>query len=354
MSIQELILPAEASDPHWRSYIALHNELYAEHLGTDEWAETPEAALAGALADTEHNTRRFLAFAGDVAVGWAVLQVNVVDSPMAASVSVFVTATHRRRGIGTALAGRLAAAVPPRMERLNAWVITPLVDTDVLGSPTGAGAVQASHPGVRMALKYGFRLGLVERVSRYDFSRPLADPHHVAAQARAVAGGDYDVVGWQGPTPEEYLGDVARLMEQMATDAPAGQTTVVEAKWDAQRVRDRDRRISVQETMFTTVAIHRESGRAVGLTELVVKNDPTSGVVDQWDTIVLREHRGRRLGCWLKAANVLQLRQAVPGATAIITFNAEENGPMLAVNEALGFHAIGAEGAFERKLRETS
>lgn len=351
MNIHEVIVPADAGDIHWRNYVHLNNEQNAEQLGTDEWAETPEVALAGVLADREHNTRRFLAMVDGVAVGYAVHQVNVVDSPMAAYVAVFVTPAHRGRGVGTALAEQLRAAVHPRMERLNTWVTTPLPGEQALPSPTGAGAVQADHPGVRMALKHGFRLGLVERISRYDFARPLADPREVEAEARGVAGGRYDVVTWQGPTPAEYQADVACLMEKMATDTPWGETTVVEAKWDEQRVRDRDQRVGASGTMFTTVAIHRDTGRAVGLTELVVPDDSTSGLVDQWDTIVLQEHRGHRLGWWLKATNVLALREAVPRASAIVTYNAEENRFMLAVNEALGFHAIGVEGAFERKLR---
>lgn len=351
MKIRELILPAEADHQDWRSWVALHNELSAELIGTDEWAETPEAALADAVVDTEHNSRRFLAVVDGAAVGYALIQVNVVDSPMAAAVDLFVSARHRGRGIGTALATQLAAAVHPRLERLNVWIMTPLPGADALASPTGAGAVRAEVPGVRMALKHGFRLGLVERVSRYDFARPGADPREVVEEARVAAAAKYDVVSWQGATPEEYLADVALLKEKMSTDTPSGETTSVAAKWDEQRVRDRDQRISVGATKFTTAAIHRESGRAVGLTELVVRNEATSGLVDQWDTVVLAEHRGHRLGWWLKAANVLQLRRAVPDATAVITFNAEENRYMLAVNEALGFEAIGAEGAFERRLR---
>ncbi|MBD4636278.1 GNAT family N-acetyltransferase, partial [Xanthomonas citri pv. citri] len=67
----------------------------------------------------------------------------------------------------------------------------------------------------------------------------------------------------------------------------------------------------------------------------------------QWDTIVLPEHRGHRLGMRVKAANLIAVRDALPGARAIITGNAEENRHMLDVNEALGFRPVLAEASME-------
>jgi GNAT superfamily N-acetyltransferase len=74
--------------------------------------------------------------------------------------------------------------------------------------------------------------------------------------------------------------------------------------------------------------------------------------VDQFDTIVLPEHRGHRLGMLVKAANLLQVRRAAPTATSIVTWNAAENRHMLAVNEALGFYPILISGGFEAALEE--
>ena len=43
----------------------------------------------------------------------------------------------------------------------------------------------------------------------------------------------------------------------------------------------------------------------------------------------------------LKAANLVWLEQVSPGHPSVITYNAEENRHMLAVNEALGFVRYG-------------
>jgi hypothetical protein len=86
-----------------------------------------------------------------------------------------------------------------------------------------------------------------------------------------------------------------------------------------------------------------------GFTRVSVPHD-TTRAVGQWDTIVLREHRGHRLGMLLKVANLQLLDEAGPGHPSVLTWNAEENRPMLAVNEAVGFVPIGYEGAWRKEL----
>ena len=49
----------------------------------------------------------------------------------------------------------------------------------------------------------------------------------------------------------------------------------------------------------------------------------------------------------VKAANLIAVREALPEARAIITWNAEENRHMLDVNEALGFRPVLAEASME-------
>ena len=133
----------------------------------------------------------------------------------------------------------------------------------------------------------------------------------------------------------------------MATDVPSGERTVVEQVWDAARVRRMDEQILTTGRLFRAVARHRATGRIVALSELVAPRSRPDGLIDQWDTIVLPEHRGHRLGMRVKAANLIAVRDALPGARAIITWNAEENRHMLDVNEALGFRPVLAEASME-------
>lgn len=350
MNIHELVLPADADDTHWQHYIELGNVQNREILGTTEWDEDPGASLRGAQSTTTFRVRRFLAYDDDTPIGYAVMRINLRDDPDAADLMLYTHPDHRRRGVGAALADALTGALHPRLTRLEVWITTPLVSEGVLPSPTGAGGVQSDHPGVKMALRYGFRLGLVERISRFDLQTPAATLEAHLRPAREAAGNDYRLIALEGPVPEEHLAGFARLKERMASDIPIGELTAVAEQWDEQRVQDYDADISSTMRPFRTVVVHEPTGQLVGVSELMVNATAPDHVVDQWDTVVLGEHRGRRLGMWMKAANILAVKAAVPQAPAIITWNAEENRHMLDVNEALGFVTIGVEGAFERKL----
>ena len=70
----------------------------------------------------------------------------------------------------------------------------------------------------------------------------------------------------------------------------------------------------------------------------------------QDDTLVLREHRGHALGMLLKLENLALLERDFPGHPSVITWNADENRHMLAVNEALGFTPMAYEGAWRLDL----
>jgi hypothetical protein len=60
----------------------------------------------------------------------------------------------------------------------------------------------------------------------------------------------------------------------------------------------------------------------------------------QWDTIVLRDHRGHRLGMLAKVINLRMLLREVPEARRVVAWNAESNTHMVAINDAIGFQPV--------------
>lgn len=345
--IHEFLLPETASDATWQAYARLIHAYNEELIGGPEWNIDPAGSLLNAKTDTDHTTRRFLATQGGEAVGWALAQVNHVDDPKTIDLFVGVAAQHRGQGIGRALAERLRSETAG-FERYTAWAMGPIPGPGdaVLTPSSGIGRVCAGSPAIRLATRYGMRVGQVERVSRYDFDKPLIDPAEALAEAKRHAA-DYELVVWEGPADDAMLAGLATLKQRMSTDAPAGDLTVVETVWDAGRMRRFEERLLLTSRLFRAAARHKETGTVVALNELVVERSNEDGFVDQWDTIVAPEHRGHRLGMLVKAANIVAVREATPQAPAIVTWNAEENRHMLAVNEALGFYPILVEAALE-------
>ena len=118
--------------------------------------------------------------------------------------------------------------------------------------------------------------------------------------------------------------------------------------WSAERFASKEALLlDAPMQLVTAAALHEPSGTLAGFTRLSAPNN-LAQAVGQWDTIVLREHRGHRLGMLLKVANLQLLDERAPGHPSVLTWNAEENRPMLAVNEAMGFTPTRYNGEWQK------
>jgi len=87
-------------------------------------------------------------------------------------------------------------------------------------------------------------------------------------------------------------------------------------------------------------ARHDDTGELAALTEVLVDpGDPGWGHLAV--TVVIRKHRGHRLGLLLKIAMMELLATTEPQLERIATWNAQSNEHMIAVNEALGYTVFG-------------
>src|SRR5690349_14980393 len=87
---------------------------------------------------------------------------------------------------------------------------------------------------------------------------------------------------------------------------------------------------------YIVLAIHEGSGAVAGLTEVVVPAQHPERA-DQYDTIVVRAHRGNGIDRAIKARMLLELRTAEPDLLEVQTWNAHANESMLKVNAELGY-----------------
>ncbi len=270
------------------------------------------------------------------AVAFGKVQLPLLDNLHYAQLELGVLPDYRRRGFGSRMLAELT-----ELARAAGRVTLNVESTWPIGRPS---------PVPDFAASQGFSAAL--RDWRNDLDLPpgslsgLLAP--IEAQARPA---DYQVQSWVDVLPEEWAEQRAVLSAQLAIDAPSGEQDIHPEVWDVERVQQSYAILRAQgRRIVESIAIHRGTGQAVGNTVLVIPEDPP-GLAFQWSTLVLRAHRGHRLGLALKAANLRSLRQHCPGVRRIVTWNAQENTPMLDINRRFGFVAVG-EGTQWQKLLE--
>lgn len=210
---------------------------------------------------------------------------------------------------------------------------------------TGSGGADPADPEVAEIVARGYALEQVYRVSIADV-RELPDLDERLAAARAAAPG-YALVAWDGPTPAPHRVGMRRMKEGMSRDAPGSGTLFEPEVWDDQRLTDFEAHVvDGGRSSRTVAAFDRTSGEMAGFTSIFVGS---GDLAVQHDTFVAAEHRGHGLGMTMKLANLVELRTHHPGHPRVSTWNAEENRPMLAVNEATGFRPVSYDGVWGRR-----
>jgi GNAT superfamily N-acetyltransferase len=258
---------------------------------------------------------------GSVA-GWYRLRLPDRENPDQANLDLVVHPAERRHGIGLALLRHAAS-------RAAAHRRTVL-----------CGMARNGSPGESFARSAGAEPGLAEVKRVQDLAQVGKDKlDQLRGPAERAAAG-YSLVSWIGPVPEEFIEQAAGVYGAMS-DAPQDPGTAPEV-WDARRVRERvnDLRPHFGMRDYTVAARHADTGEMAGLTEIAVDpEDPGWGY--QQFTVVTRKHRGHRLGLLLKIAMLQLLASTEPQLERIVTWNAQVNDHMIAVNEALGYTVTG-------------
>jgi GNAT superfamily N-acetyltransferase len=334
----------------YRRAVALRNAVEAAGYGTNDFASSAEEDLPS--WHRRHEPRRlYVAALPDVPgiVGRGFVETRLEDGWPVAWLAVQVLPEYRGRGIGTALAEAVEAdAREAGASRLLVYVVSPDAPGERLQAPTGSGSVPRGNAEVRFLLGRGFRLEQVERGSRLPLPLPTDDLARRLDDAVRASGTHYRLVQWVGGTPVDRREDMVNLLTRMSTDAPSAGLEEPRDEWTVERlVAQQESDSEAPVTSLTSAVEHVPSGGLVAFSELSASDD-VARPVWQEDTLVLREHRGHGLGLLVKLGNLLQLHTERPGHPSVVTFNAEENRHMLAINEQLGFVPVGYEGAWRK------
>ena len=159
----------------------------------------------------------------------------------------------------------------------------------------------------------------------------------------------YELLRIAGPTPPDLLDAVAELTGSI-NDAPQDDLDIEDEVFTAERVQAHERANEGRRTRwYRLVARHRDTGVLAGHSVVAVEAErPEIG--HQHDTSVVRAHRGHRLGLLLKTGMLRWLEEVEPQLRTVDTWNTESNGPMIAVNERLGYRVLGRALEFQRPL----
>ena len=350
-TIDELSVPPTldgAGADDFVTSIRVGNEIEAIGYGTPDLAYEPQEELPY-YHDSFNPHRLLLARVNGQIVGRGIYETHTGEEADTAWLSVEVLPGSRGRGIGTALTSRLEQiARDDGKAKTLAYAPIQQGGGEHITAPTGFGSVPAGDRDVRFLLAQGYRLEQVERVSRVEL--PIHDLDDQLAAAQDSSGADYRVHYWTGPCPPRWREDYVVLFTRMSTDAPTAGLEEPEDVWTVDRLIEADERLSLTPRLRMNASVeHVPSGQLVGFTVLSVPPQKAR-TVQQYATLVLREHRGHRLGMLLKVANLVHLARAAPGHPSVITFNAEENRHMLSVNESMGFEPIAYESAWRKDL----
>jgi len=246
-------------------------------------------------------------------------------------VGVTVDPDVRRTGIGRQLfelgAARVAAAGRS------------LVVSDCFDNPAARGfatAMGLSQAAVEMQRRQELRT--------LDWDRLDHEFRHAEQQAT-----DYELIRLFGATPEHLVSDVVGMTEAI-NDAPIDDWDVEDEVFSPARLRAweiaQDAR---QHRLYRVVARHRRTGVLAGHTLLGVDSE-RPWFSSQYDTSVVRTHRGHRLGLYLKIDMLRWLRTAEPQLRVLDTWNFASNDHMVAINELLGYRIVARAFGWQRQL----
>jgi ADP-ribose pyrophosphatase YjhB (NUDIX family)/GNAT superfamily N-acetyltransferase len=261
------------------------------------------------------------AFEDDRVLGAMLFEYRRTDNLDTVEVEIDVPPAHRRRGIGTAL---------------WQWAVTRAAQLGRTIFQAELGVVAEPWPGALFAARLGFTVEHVEEHLVVDLPFDALRLEELRESVGRLEG--YRLTSWAGICPPEHQQAYADLHTAMDQDVPTGGMTREAVPWTVDKLQASEQRIDRNYLALVTLA-HTLAGEPAGYTLIYLPRANTEHA-QQDDTLVLRDHRGHRLGAHLKLANLAQLAEHRSTQRLLHTWTALSNGPMRKINQAFGFRPV--------------
>ena len=246
--------------------------------------------------------------------------------------SIVVHPDHRRQGHGSVIMNEVLR-IARDAGRSTIWIWTAEDDQGARKFVEGFGFRYASHDARRRQV--------LAEVDQSEIQRLWEIAHAAAA--------DYCLERLRPPISDEVLSELVAVTAAI-NDAPMGELTYEDEKFDLQRLRDLETAARGRgDRVYRVIARHRTTGEVGGHT-VVLTHPLQPEIGGQGDTAVARQHRGHRLGLLLKIDMLRWLAEVEPQLKIIETWNNVDNKFMINVNEALGYRLSRIFNTYELKL----
>lgn len=300
----------------------------------DIWPAWELARRAWSVPDTESEHVFLGAFEDEVMLGGARLAMTLGHNTHLTQVELNVAPTERRRGVGTAL----VKAVESRAVAAGR--------TTVLGEavlpPAGSGS------GVSFAMARGYTRVSADEFKVVELAASGADLPRLAAMA-AERSGDYQLRWWRDVAPEDLIEEFAVLRTAFVEEIPREGSDMAGHTWTAEQLRARAARLAAEGRHTVTVVACAPGGGLAGYSEsFVADGEPERAEIG--GTVVLRGHRGHRLGLAIKVRLHELVAEQWPEVRTIMTFNAGVNAHMNDINEELGYRVVANLVGLQKRL----
>ncbi|NUP45977.1 MAG: GNAT family N-acetyltransferase [Catenulispora sp.] len=195
-------------------------------------------------------------------------------------------------------------------------------------------AITESAPGYEpiFAGRGGVKVD-VQRRAQLDL-KTIDRDRYAAWAAPSEKNAHYRVETWVAPTPERVMPALEQAGVAMR-DAPTGDLAFEPRAPNVERRRKTERRLVELGVRRHIIAAFTDDGTVAGFHDLYVV--PGYRMAETGETGVPAAFRGHGLGLRLKADLTLRLLETEPDIDTIGTWNNTDNGPMLRVNDALGY-----------------